>query len=559
MRNHYNGGYYQLNEDMVRGGLHAHTQAHPESVSEGFLKALNIVQATPWRINPFVLTIMRTLYEEGSTLGGIPEMTDWEPPARLSEEEWEELTPAEKTERKQMLMEVHEHNAKMVGKRESFLRMMNVAREMSGYAEFYFPHFADFRSRLYPLPQDLNPQGDQICKSLLMFRDGHRLGERGLYWLAITLANTYGKDKLTFEERHQWTLDNHDLIVDSANDPLDGKRFWATSDEEPWVFLAACKEWAEAHSLPNPQDYESRIPCAMDGVCNGLQHLSLIGKDRRGAVATNCSSDPTRYDLYTEVADAAKEIVAADAATGSEQAHAWVGNVGRSTVKRAVMTTPYGVTRRGIQTQLIKDGHTKELSGEGKDNSNYMTDVIQQALANTVSAATVIMQYFQDVAKVLADDNCPFRWKTSNGFEVVQSYYNLTRRDVKTTLGKLTIWDESDQLGLNPRKQANSASPNVIHSQDAAMLQMTAVALNERYGITDFAFIHDSYGVHHAFVDQLHEVLREVAIEMYSGDWLKDFHEYVLSYAPRPDAIPTPPPVGDFDIAELKHARYFFS
>jgi len=557
MKADFDGGYYLINEPLVRGGIHRHTAAYPNALTDDQLEAINVVQDTAWEINEYILDVMVAAYESNSHVEGLPSLDDEPLPPKMSEEEWENLSDVERRDYKYQLSKIHERNAQMQCKRESLGRKLDIALELVGQP-IWFPHFFDFRTRMYPLPQDLNPQGDQICKALLQFHEPKRLGAAGLKWLGVTLANTFGNDKVPFEHREMWAHMNHDMIVDSALDPLDGHRFWMEADE-PWTFLAACKEWAEAYSMTNPEDYMSHLPCAMDGVTNGLQHLSLIGRDAVGAVKTNCSDDEHRYDLYTEVANRAAEIVNEDAIKGDERAQAWAGQITRKTVKRAVMTTPYGVTDRGIQDQLIADGHLEGLSGDKLANAKYMKDVIKKALKSTVAAASVIMGYFQDVAHALAEYNVPLRWKTSAGAEIVQSYWNLRRKKVRTLIGEFVLWSEDPEMGLKPSKCALSASPNIIHSQDAAMLQLTVLRLHREYGIDAFAMIHDSYGVHHADVDKMHKVLREVAHEMYNKNWLEEFHQYVLSYAPEGLELPTPPDLGDFDVDRLLNAPYFFS
>jgi DNA-directed RNA polymerase len=63
-----------------------------------------------------------------------------------------------------------------------------------------------------------------------------------------------------------------------------------------------------------------------------------------------------RRDIYSEVAERVAQRLNEDAGAGDELAKLWLGNVTRKTVKRAVMTSPYGVTERGIARQLMGDG-----------------------------------------------------------------------------------------------------------------------------------------------------------------------------------------------------------
>lgn len=83
------------------------------------------------------------------------------------------------------------------------------------------PHNLDFRGRAYPIPPHLSHIGDDLCRGLLLFADPKPLGERGLWWLKIHLANLYGYDKASFQERADWVMERLDDIADSATNPLD--------------------------------------------------------------------------------------------------------------------------------------------------------------------------------------------------------------------------------------------------------------------------------------------------------------------------------------------------
>ena len=59
----------------------------------------------------------------------------------------------------------------------------------------------DFRGRVYPIPPHLNHMGADINRGLLEFAEGKPLGEDGLFWLKVHLANKIGKDKLPIKDR----------------------------------------------------------------------------------------------------------------------------------------------------------------------------------------------------------------------------------------------------------------------------------------------------------------------------------------------------------------------
>lgn len=98
---------------------------------------------------------------------------------------------------------------------------------------FYLPHNLDFRGRAYPLPPHLNHMGNDLSRGLLLFAKAKPLGtyptrfrrryrgtdgcagERGLRWLKIHLANLYGYDKATFDERVVWVDQRIEQIMAS--------------------------------------------------------------------------------------------------------------------------------------------------------------------------------------------------------------------------------------------------------------------------------------------------------------------------------------------------------
>ena len=62
----------------------------------------------------------------------------------------------------------------------------------------------------------------------MKFAEAKPLGERGLWWLKVHLANLYGYDKGTFEERVEFVHEHLDDIFDSAENPLNVKLFHAS-------------------------------------------------------------------------------------------------------------------------------------------------------------------------------------------------------------------------------------------------------------------------------------------------------------------------------------------
>ena len=140
---------------------------------------------------------------------------------------------------------------------------------------------------MYPIPPNLNHLGNDMCRGLLTFSKTERLGDRGLRWLKIHVANVFGQDKLSMDDRAAFTDANLELVLDAANRPLDGAMWWQEADK-PWETLAACIELRNALEHPDgAENFHSSLPVHQDGSCNGLQHYAALGRDVEGAKLVN--------------------------------------------------------------------------------------------------------------------------------------------------------------------------------------------------------------------------------------------------------------------------------
>lgn len=141
---------------------------------------------------------------------------------------------------------------------------------------FYYPHNLDFRGRAYPMHPYLNHLGSDLCRGILEFAEGRPLGKSGLYWLKIHLANLYagGVDKLSYEGRITFVENHLDDIFDSADRPLEGRRWWLEA-EDPFQCLAACINLSEALRSNSPETTISNMPvhqvpfCATSVIVSG--------------------------------------------------------------------------------------------------------------------------------------------------------------------------------------------------------------------------------------------------------------------------------------------------
>jgi DNA-directed RNA polymerase, mitochondrial len=566
--NPFNGGYL---DKRMRG-----TVTLVKGASTGLLddmknedmsvvyRALNAMQDTGWAVNQTIYRIMREVWDGGGNLGGLPCAEDLELPAR----DFTEQDAQEGTERfkrwKARAAEVYEKNVILRSKRVQVQQKLWVAERMANFERFHFVHALDFRGRAYAVGAALNPQGDDAAKALLQFAEGKPLGLNGAFWLAVHGANCFGVDKVSFEERTAWVQEHHDQIVESADNPLDGSRFWTQADN-PWQFLAFCIEWRNLYlwtGIGNAVDFVSHLPVGMDGACNGLQNFSAMLRDEVGGKATNLIPSDKPSDIYTEVARVANELLPLDSK--------WRGKITRKLTKRNTMTVPYAVTEFGMRDQLMAEFKKLReepncdpvIAGAGLEDAILLADVNYRAIGSVVIAARAAMDWLKEAARVVAADQLPVQWRTPSGFVVVQDYREMLGDRINFTLGgrrvRVTLERRGDKL--DRRKQASGISPNFVHSLDAAHLQRT-VGLCLDHGVTHFSMIHDSYGTHAADVQTMSQLLRQAFVEQYSGDVLGDFRSQMVKNLKEELAkkIPPTPPTGTLELTDVMQSDYFFA
>lgn len=535
-------------------------------------KALNAVQETPWRINRRVFEVMKTVWDTGDNLGGLPSRHDEPLPAtpwcNNDEFEWTRAEQPDVVKQwKVAATKVYDRRVRVRSKRFTMIQKLWMAEKFLDEPEMYFCWTLDWRGRMYPIQSFINPQADDSGKALIEFAEGKQLGERGAWWLRVHLANVYGYDKVSFEDRVKWVDEHEAEILDSANDPLDGGRFW-TSGDSPYQFLAGCFDYAGYKKTGNA--FVSHLAVALDGTCNGLQNFSAMLRDEVGGKAVNLVPSEKPSDIYSEVAAVVSRMVEEDVAEGNEMAKLWLGKIDRGIAKRNVMTVPYGAKKYGMKNQLMEElakrdtATARYLENEG-DNfgpANYLADVMYDGIGQVVIAARAAMDWLQAVAKIAAQSEKALWWSTPVGFRPQQRYMKRKLVQIATIWGgvrmRLGLMQDLDKL--DRMKQANGISPNYVHSLDASHLMLTInKCLDE--GLTSFSMIHDSYGTHAADTDKLAYLLREAFIEQYREDVLEKFREEVMRQLPDELArgIPPVPPKGNLDLEAVRQSHYFFA
>ena len=135
-----------------------------------------------------------------------------------------------------------------------------------------------------------------------------------LEYLQIDIANLFGKDKLSWQERLAWFKDNETKLtslIDQADSP---NQFYAAILNYPKVAKGAV----------------NHHPIALDATSSGLQLLSALTCDRQAAEYCNVLNTGTRVDAYTALYKKLSDKIGTNPM------------ITREKLKKAIMTSTYG-------------------------------------------------------------------------------------------------------------------------------------------------------------------------------------------------------------------------
>jgi DNA-directed RNA polymerase len=392
-----------------------------------------------------------------------------------------------------------------------------------GQRTFWNDYNCDFRGRIYAL-QHLNFGRADHVRSLFKFENGLKLAKNAMRWLEIHCANCEGsKDKDSRKDRLEWVEANREDILAIAADPVGTFDRWRKA-KEPFAYVAACRELAAA--WVDPDNFVTHLPVGFDGSANGLQHLALLSGDVISAALVNLLSgaddDDDPSDVYRHLIAKAVELIKADASDYADWWRERFKNLGekeeRELLKTPIMTYAYSVTVAGAADQ-IAEVYKSFRRNEMPTNAacRYLAQKVLEACAEELPGPARIMTYLRRVAKHCADQGRFMEWRSPSGFPVSNRYQKPNMITVNCMSGGVRVrHDIADGVTdeINKRKVSASASPNFVHSLDAAhLVKVVNAAAGE--GITNLLTVHDSFNCLAPQAARLHEIILEELAKMY--------------------------------------------
>lgn len=527
-------------------------------------EAVNRLQNIPLRVNKRVLEVMQYVFDNDLGYGELPKRQEISKMSYPFEGiRFKDADDSQKELIKQWTIstkEAYDYNVSNSSKCLKVYRSLSEARRFKKYPEIYFAYYVDYRGRMYPKAGALSPQGDKFTKALLEFSIGKEIVDmESEVFFASQGANTFGEDKISLIDKHKFILSIEAEIGQCVSDPYNPESIWHKADD-PWNFLAFCYEWSDYRLYG--KTFQSRLSVAMDGSCNGLQHLSAMFLDDIAGKAVNLTNNIKKGDIYTDVMELTINILNK---TPSGKKLVSLGAVTRKSCKKPVMTVPYAGTKMGTRDTIrlhLKDTGIINQFPENERSSviQEYTDALWEAIEMIIVKGREIMEFLRKCPnKILkASDKNVITWTTPNGFQVVQRKPNLKKIQVNTLLGEFCGNRRSMvQVGYptdkpETRKHGNSIAPNFIHSLDACHLQNTILAMPEGVQLN---MIHDSYGTHASDCKALYKAIRREFYEIYKNH---DVLQKWLAQQPKfeHDGLPD---YGKLDLTEVLDSEYFFA
>ena len=528
----FNGGY--LTNDLRRLTRLVRTRIPRRDAllrDSKALAMLNRLQKVPYRINDRILELANFCSERRLTVGKFRAEEPTPPPPKP--EPWETASDEDKIAYRRARTEIEDRNASLAQKNYRTTEALYVANKYKGEV-FWIPWSFDFRGRVYPITTSLSPQGTDFDKSLIYFEEEGPVSE---WWLSFQVATTWGLDKAPMEERQAWATANHEFITRVATDPEGTISEWSKA-EEPWCFISAAIEYHQC--VITNEKLTSGLPISVDATCSGLQHLSALALDRKAAEMVNVVPTPKPSDGYAIVAEVAKTQL-------PEHLHPLMT---RKLTKRTVMTTPYGVTENSARDYIRQELKGVEL--EKGELQAIVKAVYRYAVKNVFAGPCASMAFIQKAAGECIKKKDPFiKWVTPSGFTVFQEYRKNDVTRVRTKLlgqridtQMLKEWDER-QIDLSKAKTA--ASPNLVHSLDAALLHLVFADWQR-----PFTVIHDCVLGRSCDMEDLAQAIRDKFVEIYSQPVLRNWSEQLGVEFDESVMINT------LDINDVQDSSYFF-
>lgn len=450
------------------------------------LDAINTIQETPMKANPYIVEAVRWVWSSGrgKDVSDFPKLESDPIPARIEKLLWASFTKTEKADWYAMRDEKAKDKVEASASLQGLSSNVGEAEQLSEEDDvFYLPHQFDRRGRIYHTSVFGHHNTDYV-RAMFLFANESEIDDDCFVYFGLQLANSWGNsiDKKSLEGRQKWVEAHLDQIIAAGKDFQATFDFWSQADD-PFQFLAAARELYNYQQ--HGEGYKSGLPIGLDATQSGCQHYAAAMLHEEDGVKVNLNKsdwDDTPNDLYDlckdkaqakidfDLVDLARRLAESppsnkDTEEEAEQKAKWQrnlqvceqvvawGGLTRGMLKSPTMTWCYssrrfgfmktmrkkffkqkirdkiknGTLRHPVTNELVtenpfRDGYSKNPHDGGFIASIYLAGVYEDAIRKTVESAAIGQEFFQKCATALANEGSHFKFVTPLGFPMHQFY-----------------------------------------------------------------------------------------------------------------------------------------
>jgi hypothetical protein len=246
----------------------------------------------------------------------------------------------------------------------------------------------------------------------------------GWQYLLIDVANNFGLDKLTFEDRIKWATNELNNLEELTHD----------ADSKP-LYIKAVQAVRKAQAgLP------SGHMVALDACCSGIQIMSAMTGCVVGATNTGLVNPDVRADAYSTLTEVMNDILDAEI------------SVPRKHAKEALMTVMYGSKAK-----------PKEIFGEDTPEISAFYQAAEKIAPGAYDLLQDLLGSWQPYALV-------HQWKLPDGFTARIKV--MQKKEARIEVDELNHASFTYEFYENEgSKKGLSNVANVVHSVDAYVLR----------------------------------------------------------------------------------------
>lgn len=251
----------------------------------------------------------------------------------------------------------------------------------------------------------------------------------GIEYLCVDIANHFGLTKETFDTRIKWVKENFTKLEELADQATEDKVMYIKS---VMALRDVCAGKPTGHLI------------SLDSTCSGMQVLSALTGCVKGAIITNLTPEPKRYDAYTEVTAEQNKILREWKVQGME--------ISRKDAKSAVMTSLYG-----------SRATPKKIFGEEGPAIEAFYEAANRCAPGAFGLLNALLNAWQPYA-------LSHYWKMPDGFDVAVKVMQV--EETRIEVDELNHHKFKTSYKVNMGSKSGISLPaNVTHSVDAYVLR----------------------------------------------------------------------------------------